>query len=50
MIVMINDYRKIVDIWYFLRDGSEISTLKEEDYVDINFKEKLFCKSKITCL
>jgi hypothetical protein len=50
MIVMINDYRKIVDIWYFLRDGSEISTLKEEDYVDINFKEKLSCKSKITCL
>jgi len=50
MIVMINDYRKIVDIWYFLRDGSEISTLKEEDDVDINFKEKLSCKSKITCL
>ena len=50
MIVMINDYRKIVDIWYFLRDGSEISTLKEVHGIDINFKEKLSCKTKITCL
>lgn len=50
MIVMINDNRKIVDIWYFLRDGSEISTLKDEDNIDINFKEKLSCKTKITCL
>ena len=50
MIVMINDYRKIVDIWYFLKDGSEISNLKEENNIDINFKEKLSCKTKINYL
>ena len=41
MIVMINDNRKIVDIWYFLRDGTEISTLKEENGIEIDFKDKL---------
>jgi hypothetical protein len=47
MIVMINDNRKIVDIWYFLRDGTEISTLKEENGIEIDFKDKLNCKTKI---
>ncbi len=37
MIIMINDRRKIIDIWYFLRDGSEISTLKEENNINIDF-------------
>ena len=47
MVVMINDKRKIVDIWYFLRDGTEISTLKDEEDIDIDFKEKLNCKVKL---
>lgn len=47
MIIMINDRRKIIDIWYFLRDGSEISTLKEENNINIDFKNKLDTKIKL---
>ena len=50
MVIMINDRRKIVDIWYFLKDGTEISTLKEEKNINVDFKEKLDCKSKINLL
>ena len=50
MIFMYNNKKELVDIWYFLKDGTEISTLKEENNIDINFKEKLNSKMKITCL
>ena len=35
MIVNYNNKKELLDFWYFLRDGTEISTLKEENNINI---------------
>jgi hypothetical protein len=50
MIINYNNKKELLDIWYFLKDGTEISTLKEENNININFKEKLDCKLKLNLL
>jgi hypothetical protein len=50
MIINYNNKKELLDIWYFLRDGTELSMLKEENNININFKEKLDCKLKLNFL
>lgn len=50
IIFMYNNKKELVDIWYFLKDGTEISTSEEENDIDINFKEKLKYKSELNIL